>query len=470
MPNPNSIQPNPISRRQCLSAILAAGGAGLGLADILRLRAQGAEAASRIESQRRDTAVIQIWLGGGPSQFETFDPKPEAPSEFRGPYEAISTKLAGVQICEKLPRVATVLDRAAIIRSVTHSTNGHFVGAHWCVTGYEGTENRSTHPSNGSVASRFCGSRRAGLPAYVLLSEEQTRNPEIGTVMGRGYLGAGHAPLSILQSPFVSDFQPEPVGAATANLKLADDVTLARLDDRQALLAQLDRLPRLVDSSRLMDGIDQFQQTALQMVTTAEARQAFDLGRESTTCRERYGNHRWGQAALLARRLVEAGVTFVTINTAPDSLCWDWHRNIVNDHRPKDGSDGPTRGMDISGPPLDQALAALISDIADRGLDRKVLLVVWGEFGRTPRVNVTGGRDHWGSAMSILIAGGGFKMGQVIGSTTAKGEIPADRPVSPTDVLATMYQHLGIDQAQQMINASGRPIPLLPDGKVIGEL
>jgi hypothetical protein len=216
--------------------------------------------------------------------------------------------------------------------------------------------------------------------------------------------------------------------------------------------------------------MDQFHHAALQMVVTAQARRAFDLSLERESCRERYGRHRWGQAALLARRLVEAGVTFVTINTAPDSLCWDWHRNIVNDRRPADGSDGPTRGMDISGPPLDRALAALIGDLFERGLDRKVLLVVWGEFGRTPRVNATGGRDHWGSAMSILLAGGGFKMGQVIGKTTAKGEIPADRPVSPTDVLATMYQHLGIDPAQQVLNASGRPIPLLPDGKVIGEL
>ena len=173
---------------------------------------------------------------------------------------------------------------------------------------------------------------------------------------------------------------------------------------------------------------------------------------------------------LLARRLVEAGVTFVTMSTAPDSLCWDWHLNIVNDDRPADGSNGPSRGMDISGPPLDQMLAALISDLYERGLDKKVLLIVWGEFGRTPRVNKTGGRDHWGSLMSILLSGGGLNVGQVIGTSTKTGDVPSNRPVSPTDVLATMYRHLGIDTTQHTVTNAGRPIPILPDGKPIHEL
>jgi len=173
---------------------------------------------------------------------------------------------------------------------------------------------------------------------------------------------------------------------------------------------------------------------------------------------------------LLARRLVEAGVTFVTLNTAPDSLCWDWHLNIRNDDRPADGSQGPSRGMDISGPPMDQMVSALVSDLYERGLDRKVLLVVWGEFGRTPRVNATGGRDHWGSLMSILLAGGGLQVGQVIGSSTSKGEVPASRPISPTDVLATIYRHLGISPTDHTVTREGRPIPVLPDGEPIREL
>lgn len=453
-----------------MSTAVLAGGLGLGISDILRLRSRASASDFASSGAGSDTAVIQFWLGGGPSQFETFDPKPAAPAEYRGPYEAISTKLAGVKICEKLPRVASVLDRATIIRSVTHSTDGHFVGAHWCVTGYAGTNNRASHPSNGSIASRFCGARKPGLPAYVLLSEQQTRNPEIGEVMGPGHLGAGHNPLTIFQDPFVNKFQQEPIATATASLKLADDVTFERLDDRQALLAYLDQIPRRIDASRMMDGMDHFQRAALQMITTSEARRAFDLNHEPDFVRDRYGNHRWGQSALLARRLVEAGVTFVTINTAPDSLCWDWHLNIVNDKRPVDGSLGPSRGMDLSGPPLDQALSALVTDLYERGLDRKVLLVVWGEFGRTPRINATGGRDHWGAVMSILVSGGGLKMGQVIGATNRKGEIPSDRPVSPTDVLTMMYRHLGIDPHQQTLTSAGRPISILPDGQVIDEL
>lgn len=455
------------SRRRFLSTSLAAGGMGLGLPDILRLQAASRNDRSTSDS---DTAVIQIWLGGGPSQFETFDPKPETPAEIRGPYSAISTSLPGIAFCEKLHQTAQVADRTAIIRTVSHTTNGHFVGCHWCSTGYPGTSNRTTHPSSGSIASAFRGGAKNGLPPYVLLSEEQTRNPEIGTVMGPSYLAGAQGPFTILQTPFQSSFQSEPIRRATANFQMADDVTLDRVVDRRSLLQNLDRFARHADASRTMSGIDQFNQSALDMVTSGVAKRAFDLAEETTATRERYGMHRWGQMGLLARRLVEAGVIFVTLNTAPDSLCWDWHRNIVNDHRPDDGSDGPSRGMDVSGPPLDQMLAALVTDLYERGLDKKVLLVVWGEFGRTPRINKTGGRDHWGSLMSILLSGGGLKVGQVVGASARTGDVPANRPVSPTDVLATIYRHLGIDTTQHTVNNSGRPIPVLPDGEPIQEL
>ncbi|RLT01949.1 MAG: DUF1501 domain-containing protein [Planctomycetota bacterium] len=456
----------PRSRRHFLQASLTAGGVGLALEDILQLQAQ---AESRGQSTP-DTSVIQVWLGGGPSQFETFDPKPEAPAEIRGPYSTIQTKLPGVSFCETLPRTAMVLDRAAIIRTVTHATNNHFSGAHWCSTGYPNESNRSTHPSSGSIVSRFRGAINPGVPPYVLLSEEQTRNPEIATVMRSAYLGSQHAPFTILQDSFQPDFQQEKLIRATSNLTLADDFTLARVADRRSLLLNLDRFSRQAEMVRAFDGNGSFMQTALEMLTSGTARRAFDLNEESTATRDRYGRHRWGQMGLLARRLVESGVTFVTLNTAPDSLCWDWHRNIVNDHRPVDGTDGPSRGMDISGPPLDQMLAALITDIYERSLDRKVLLVVWGEFGRTPRINPTGGRDHWGSLMSILIAGGGLQVGQVIGTSSANGEVPANRPVSPTDVLATIYRHLGIDLTRYTVTNAGRPIPLLPEGTPIIEL
>ncbi|MBP88391.1 MAG: hypothetical protein CMJ64_17030 [Planctomycetaceae bacterium] len=451
------------TRRRFLKSSLLAGGAGLSLADVLRLRAENADAAS-------DTAVIQVWLGGGPSQFETFDPKPDTPEEIRGPYSPIATKWPGVLFCEKLPKTAQVVDRAAIIRTVTHTTNGHFVGAHWCSTGYIGENNRASRPSAGSIVSRFKNAAKTGLPPYVLLSEEQTRNLEIGEVMGAGHLGARHQPFTVLQDSFQHEFDDARLQRATASLQLADDITVQRVGDRRSLLAKVDRLARDIDSSGNIDGLDEFNRAALNMVTSGKARKAFDLTRESEATLKLYGSHRWGKMALLARRLVESGVSFVTINTAPDSLCWDWHLNIVNDDRPADGSNGPSRGMDISGPRLDQMLSALITDIYQRGLDKKVLLVVWGEFGRTPRVNKTGGRDHWGSLMSILVSGGALKVNQVIGTSSSKGEVPATRPVGPTDVLATMYRHLGIDTRQHTLTPQGRPVPILPDGEPIREL
>jgi len=209
---------------------------------------------------------------------------------------------------------------------------------------------------------------------------------------------------------------------------------------------------------------------ALDMVTSGKARKAFDLSKEPQHVHDLYGTHRWGQSALLARRLVESGVSFVTINTAPDSLCWDWHLNIVNDRRPADGTLGPSRGMDLSGPPLDQMVAALVTDLYQRGLDKKVLLLVWGEFGRTPRINKTGGRDHWGPLMSILLAGGGIKTGQVLGASNSRGETPIDRPIHPNDVLATVYRHLGIERHWHTTTREGRPIAVLPEGEVIREL
>ena len=459
------------SRRRMLQVTLAAGGAGLTLGDIQRLRGETQATDKTGKRPQSDTSVIQIWLGGGPSQFETFDPKPKAPLEFRGPYEAIQTKHPGVLVCEKFPLTAQVLDRATIIRTICHHTNGHFDAAHNLSTGHRSIAGRNeAMPSAGAMASKFRGANNPQVPAYVLFSEEQTRNPEISTIMGASHLGNQHIPFTVLQNPYLNEFQLQPVRDAVSNLQLANDITLSRVDDRRTLLASLDRYARAGDAKRVMDGIDGLNRVALEMVTSGAARRAFDLNEESTATRDRYGRHRWGQMGLLARRLVEAGVTFLTLNTAPDSLCWDWHRNVSHDHRPADGSDGPSRGLDIAGPALDQMLSALITELYERGLDRKVLVVVWGEFGRTPRVNATGGRDHWASLMSMLVAGGGLKMGQVIGESTSKGEVPWTRPISPMDMLATIYRHLGIPLTQHTMNRSGRPIPMLPDGVPIMEL
>ncbi len=451
------------TRRRFLQSTVSAGGLGLSLGGILQAQANDA-------SVDKDTAVIQVWLGGGPSQFETFDPKPEAPIEIRGPYGTIPTLHSGVKFCETMPLTSQAVDRAAIIRSISHGENGHFVAAHWLSTGYRGMNNQASHPSAGALVSKFLGPRSPGMPPYVLLSEEQTRNPNIGEVMGPGHLGSGHGAFTVFQDPYVSGYRHDMLQAATSNLKLADDVTIDRVGDRRSLLTSLDNLSRNIDASRTMRGIDRFGQVALDMVTNGKARKAFDLSDEPAHIHKLYGGHRWGQSALLARRLVEAGVSFVTINTAPDSLCWDWHLNIVNDNRPADGSLGPSRGMDLSGPPLDQMIAALVTDIYQRGLDKKVMLLVWGEFGRTPRINKTGGRDHWGPLMSILLAGGGMKVGQVIGQSNSRGETPVDRPIHPNDVLATVYRHLGIDPSSHTVTREGRPIPLLPNGEPISEL
>ena len=245
--------------------------------ELLRLQAASAAAGTPTSS---DTAVIQIWLGGGHSQFETYDPKPEAPAEYRGPYGVIPTRHSGISFCEKLPRTAQVIDKAALIRSITHTTNGHYVAAHWLSTGYPGNISPPTHPSSGSIVSHFRGANDAGLPPYVLLSHEQTRNPVIGAVMGTGYLGVQHAPFTVLQNPYRDQFQNEKVGEATSNLTLANDLTIDRVGDRRSLLKRLDRFARNADASRQMEGIDKFTVAALDMVTSGRARAAFDLSRE----------------------------------------------------------------------------------------------------------------------------------------------------------------------------------------------
>lgn len=455
-----------VSRREFLSASLCAGGAGLALGDLLRLRSLAAEQGSVIP----DTSIIQLWLGGGPSQFESFDPKPLAPAEIRGPYRAIRSKLPGVLTCETMPLTAGVLDKTAIIKSFTHPYDDHFGLVRWCLEGRKEADKREGYPSVGSIASKFRGPRQAGMPAYVMLAEEPVMHHHLFDAMGPGYLGVSHSPFAVLQDPYPFEFQSDRLRSATSSLELANDTTLDRINDRQLLLAELDRLPRKLDSNQVQDGLDPFAKLALELVTSAKARRAFDLNEESATTRERYGSHRWGQMALLARRLVESGVTFVTINTAPDCLRWDWHVSITREMREQPSPGGPNVGAEWSCPPLDRALSALITDLSERDACRNVLLVVWGEFGRTPKINATGGRDHWPRLGSVLLAGGGLKMGQVIGESSHDGGLPTDRPISPSDVLATLYKHLGIDPRQNAVNLQGRPIQLLPDGNVIDEL
>jgi len=453
-----------VSRRRFLWSSLLAGGVGLTLGDILRLQAATAE-----DQTKPQTAVIQIWLGGGPSQFETFDPKPLAPIEIRGPYGSIATRLPGVRICEMLPMTAGVLDKTTIVRSFTHEFDDHFGVTRWCLAGRLEPDGSNAYPSVGSIAAKVRGPRQVGMPPYVMLTEEPVMHHHLFDVMGSGYLGVTHSPFAVLQDPYPFDFQHDRLRTATASFELANDVTLDRMADRKSLLTELDRLPRQLDSSQAQAGLDPFVRSALELVTSDKARRAFDLSEESAATRERYGSHRWGQMALLARRVVEAGVTFVTLNTAPDCLRWDWHVSVTKEEREQPSPGGPNVGMEHSGPPLDRALSALITDLSERESCHNVLLVVWGEFGRSPRINTTGGREHWPRLGNVLFAGGALKMGQVVGASSPDGGFAIERPVSPSDVLATLYKHLGIDPKQNIVT-QGRPIPLLPEGQAIDEL
>jgi uncharacterized protein (DUF1501 family) len=424
-----------VSRRSFLR-VGALGFAGLSLADLLRLRARGAVR----QGASRDTAVIQIFLQGGPTHIDTYDPKPDAPREIKGEFQAIATKLPGVQLGELMPRQAALMDKLAIVRSLAHETPDHNSGTHWVMTGFPASQSFqivNDRPSVGSIVAKLRGSNALGVPPYIGLPSP----PFFGQA---SYLGAGYNPFAVSL-----DGQNE---ARARNLQPPSGLDLARVEDRRGLLEHLDRLERARDAAGAMGGIDHFTAQAYAMITGAAARRAFRLESEDPRTRDRYGRTSLGQSCLLARRLVEAGVTFVTINDGN----WDHHAQVFQLCRNQV-------------PPLDQAIAALVEDFEARGLGERVLLVVWGEFGRTPRI-MNGGRDHWPGAMSALVYGGGLRMGQVIGSTGRKGESPTERGLRPEDLLQTVYHVLGIDTRHEFPNDSGRPMPVLNRGSVIEEL
>ena len=410
--------------------------AGLALPELYRLRARAAELGRR----PRETAVIQVFLEGGPSQIDTYDPKPDAPAEFRGEFGTIDTSVPGVSLSDLLPRQARLLDRMAIIRSVQHTSADHGVGTHWIMTGFPGQPSHrdNERPSVGAVVARLTGANAPGMPPYVAIPSA----PPFG--LG-AYLGPGGNPFSP-DGDLLGD-------ARVRNLEPAGGLTLDRLDDRRDLLARLDRIERTRDASGAMAGMDRFTAEAHAMVIGPRARRAFDLSREDPRQRDRYGRTRIGQACLLARRLVEAGVAFVTIVEGS----WDHHGQVFASCR---------RQL----PPLDAALASLVEDLHDRGLAERVLVLVWGEFGRTPRINGQGGRDHWPGCMSAVVAGGGLRMGQVVGATNRRAEAPIDRALRPEDLLRTVYEVLGIDPHHEFQNDAGRPLAVLNQGRPIAEL
>ncbi len=410
---------------------------GLSLPGLLRLRAHGARAGGSRKS------VILVWQAGGPSHIDTYDLKPSAPVEVRGEFKPIATNVPGIQIGEHLPRQAKIMDKLAILRSAYHTNAGHGMGAQWMLTGYMPTieVNDNIYPSCGSVVAKLRGPNEPGLPAYVNL-------PRVLNLGKAAYLGASY-------NPFAPDNDPNQDNFQVRNLRLPGRVDASRLNRRRDLLQSLDTIRRDVDTRGDVAGLDTFYRDALEMVTSRRALQAFDIRQEPDRLREQYGRNDLGQCCLLARRLVEAGVTFVTIQAGGG---WDSHadnfKQLKSNLLPK----------------YDQAVAALVSDLCDRGLQNEVLVMAMGEFGRTPKINPQAGRDHWPGAMSILYAGGGLKMGQAVGTTNASAEYPTSKPATPGCVLSTMYHVLGIDYRHVFYDDGQRPLPVLNEGEPVADL
>ena len=445
----------PASRREFLRAGVCGLG-GLTLADLLAARASSAGA-------KRPTSLILFWMWGGPSQLETFDPKPAAPSEYRGPFGQIATQVPGFEICELFPRLAQMTSRWSVVRSLHHTMSSHNDGSIELLTGKTPlvpdptSTARSDHPDLGMITSRLRQVRPDGIPQYVGI-------PTQPFMTQPGYLGLSHKAY-VTGDPSLDGFAPP-------NLTVEAGMNGQRLTDRKQLVQQFDRFRSGLDLSGSLAGMEQFQSTAFTMLTSSAVRDAFDLNRESPQLRDRYGRHIWGQSCLLARRLAEAGSGVITIDAlAPKSgmplyFSWDDHANA------QPGWDLRT-GMKLRAEHMDPAVSTLIEDIYARGLDQDVMVVAVGEFGRTPKLSQANGclgRDHWPSAMCALVSGGGLRMGQVIGATTSKAEHPVERPLSPQDLLATIYRHLGIDFSHSFVNFAGRPIPILSSGQPISEL
>src|SRR5215213_10263761 len=402
---------------------------GLTLPGLLKARADGSA------SNRK--SVILVWLAGGPSHIDMYDLKPNAPSEVRGEFKPIPTSVPGVQIGEHLPRQARIMDKLAILRSAFHTNAGHGMGSQWMQTGYQATieVNDNIFPSTGSVVSKLKGPNEPGLPAYVNLP----RKVSFGNA---AYLGASY-------NPFAPDANPNDPSFQVRNLKLPGRVSAERLEARKKLVSDIDTIRRDIDLKGDISGLDTFYRDGLEMVTSVKAMSAFDVNREPVKLRDRYGRNDLGQSCLLARRLVEAGVTFVTVQAGGG---WDTHSNNFTELKRK------------LLPQYDAAVAALVEDLHDRGRSGDVLVMSMGEFGRTPKINKDAGRDHWPGAMSVFYAGGGLKMGQMIGTTDSTASYPASKPYTPGCVLSTMYHVVGIDHKHVFHDDAKRPLPVLSEG------
>jgi hypothetical protein len=407
---------------------------------------------------RRATSCILLFLSGGASQYETFDPKPEAPSEYRGTFRPIPTNVPGIQLSEHLPRLARQANRFALVRSLTHTEANHPAGVYWMVTGRKyprataraAALAREDHPHYGSVLAQLRPAGRA-LPSFVTLPEQMNPNGPIRSGQHAGFLGPAFDPL-VLNADFrAAEFRP-------GELRLLEGLTEGRLLRRRALLQATARRAE-VEALAAGGGIDAHYAQAFDLLAGGDAARAFDLDREPAATRERYGRHLFGQGCLMARRLVEAGVRLVAVNwvrhdDGPGGQGWDSHSKHLEWCR------------DELLPPTDRAIAALLADLHERGLLDETLVVVTGEFGRTPKFNPEGGRDHWPHVFSGLLAGGGIRGGQAYGASTPDGAYPAADPVTPGDFAATLYHCLGLDPRAEISDALGRPFPIA-EGEVV---
>ena len=414
---------------------------GLGLDDLFRLQsfANGGNGAKPTKVKH----CILVWLAGGASHIDTFDPKPDAPSDVKGEFKPIDTSVPGLKISEVFPKLAQVMDRVTLIRSLTSPEADHDRAAHHLLTGYRPSP-ALVYPSFGSVVSKTLESARGAMPPYVAL-------PDAPPFSSSGYLTPAY-------DPFAAGGDPNQEGFRIRDLTPPDQVTLDRLNRRRGMVKTLDGFTRDLARTTLVTSRDQFADRAYDLLTSPKAQAAFRIGDESPEVREAYGRNPFGQSCLLARRLIQAGVSFVTINNRGPALQWDTHQGNF-----------PAIKNTLA-PPLDLGLATLLDDLKRLGLLDETLVIAMGEFGRTPKINGMAGRDHHGRANCALLAGAGMPKGAVIGRTDAKGDSPADRPVTPADLAATVYSALGIDPNYQFETPDGRPLRWVDGGKPLPEL
>ena len=419
---------------------LRVGGLGaIALPTLLQAETRAGEINGSGSSSARAKSVILVYLSGGLSHHDTFDPKPDAPEEIRGKYSAISTIVPGLQITDKLPLLARVMDRVALVRSASHNNDHHETASNWVLSGRFGTP-FGDYPAVGAVVAHETG-LTGNLPPYVSIP----RNPSFTWELGKSAFLGGRYESFKAGDPSVANYQVQDLSAKAA--------IPGQTQRRESLLKSVDTLAKRVEGNDQIATYDEFHLRAREMVLSPEARNAFAIEKESSRLRDRYGRTSPGQSMLLARRLVEAGVKYVTLNYGG----WDHHAKIFE-------------SLDKKLPEFDSALSALVEDLGDRGLLNDTLLVVMGEFGRSPKVNKDMGRDHWGPAASMLFAGAGVKPGFVLGKTDKQGGYPILRPVSPADVAYTILDSLGIDPRKQLHTPDGRPIEILDQGECVREL